>query len=66
MKNHKFEAGFILVGLLMLILGISGYITNVIWAFKHMSAGITLETLVAFVGVLVAPLGILHGVYAWF
>ncbi|MBY4725727.1 MULTISPECIES: hypothetical protein [Burkholderia] len=66
MKNHKFEASVILIGLLMAILGISGYVTNVIWAFKHMSAGITLETLVAFVGLLVAPLGILHGVYTWF
>ncbi|MDF0504869.1 hypothetical protein POK33_29470 [Burkholderia cenocepacia] len=66
MKEHKFEVGVIAVWLVMVLLGIAGYITNAVWAFKHMAAGITLETLMAFVGLLAAPLGVLHGIYTWF
>lgn len=66
MKHHKLEASVILVGLLMVILAISGYVSNAIWAFKHMSSGITLEALVAFVGILLTPLGVMHGIYTWF
>jgi hypothetical protein len=60
---------FSLIVLLWLLLaGIStaGFVTNVVWLFQHFASAITLETLVSIAGVIVPPLGIMHGIYTWF
>lgn len=66
MKHHKFDISVVVLGLLLLLMAISGYVTNAAWAFKHMADGFTVETVVALVGLLMVPLGIMHGIYTWF
>jgi hypothetical protein len=59
----------ILVALFIIALAIGNvlaWVTNVIYAFNHFSATLSLEVLVSFVGILAAPLGVLHGIYLWF
>ena len=45
---------------------IGGYITNIIYLIKAESFIATNEQLLATVGLFVAPLGSLHGIYTWF
>jgi hypothetical protein len=56
----------LLVWLAVFCVTITGWITNAAYAYHHFDAGITLENLVAFAGVIAAPLGVLHGIYLWF
>jgi hypothetical protein len=62
----KTLTSILLLQLILVFFIVSGYITNAIWLFKHFSAGITLETIISLVGVVAAPLGVLHGLYLWF
>lgn len=61
----KAVATLIIFWLLTIVVGIGGYITNLVWIIKHMSESFTTEMLIALVG-LFTPLGFLHGVYLWF
>lgn len=64
--QDKFAASVVLAAILLGIVSIAGYVTNAMWVFKHLSAGITLETLVSLAGIVLVPLGTLHGIYTWF
>jgi hypothetical protein len=52
--------------LLLAIVSVAGWITNVVYAFNHFSAALSVEVVVSFVGILAAPLGVLHGIFVWF
>jgi hypothetical protein len=56
----------ILLWLALALLSGAGYVSNIVWIFHHFSAAFSIETLVALVGVLAAPLGIMHGIWTWF
>jgi hypothetical protein len=47
---------------------VPGWVTNIIWLIKQASLGVPtgLEVVVALVGVIMFPLGALHGIYLWF
>jgi hypothetical protein len=49
--------------LVVLVVGLAGWINNVIWTF-HQSA--TVDLILGVVGILAAPIGAVHGVYLWF
>lgn len=57
-------AGILLIVFWLTLIG--GYITNIIYLIKAESFITTNEQLLATVGVFVAPLGSLHGIYTWF
>lgn len=57
-------AGILLIIFWLTLIG--GYITNIIYLIKAESFITTNEQLLATVGVFVAPLGSLHGIYTWF
>lgn len=44
---------------------LAGYISNIVWLFRHADS-ITMEGIIALVGVVMAPLGAFHGIYTWF
>ncbi|MEQ0775917.1 hypothetical protein ABLT15_26785 [Paraburkholderia tropica] len=55
-----------IVVLLLCALCAAGWITNIVYVFHHFGAALSLEVVSAFVGVVLAPLGVLHGIYLWF
>ncbi|SMG43529.1 hypothetical protein SAMN06265784_104170 [Paraburkholderia susongensis] len=63
--NHKGLTLVALLYLMMVLLCVSGYITNVVWIIKHMAGAMSVEMIVALIG-LFTPLGFLHGIYTWF
>jgi hypothetical protein len=56
----------IVLWLVFALLAGAGYVTNIVWLFQHFSAAFSLETIVALIGVVAAPLGVLHGIWSWF
>ena len=61
--------GIIIAGILVLslwLLALAGYISNIVYVVNAESFINTNEQLLATVGVCVAPLGSLHGIYTWF
>ncbi len=60
---------FLLIPLLIVlavVINAAAYVTNFIYCIHHFSAAISVESIVAFVGIVAAPLGMLHGYYLWF
>lgn len=57
-----FAVVYVLGGLAAVV----AWVTNALYVFQHFSSAITMELIVAVIGVLMAPLGVLHGVYLWF
>ena len=53
----------LIYAILGLVLG-TGWITNVIWLFGNCT--MEAQPIMALVGVFVAPIGALHGIYLWF
>jgi hypothetical protein len=47
------------------VTNVAAYVTNAVYVLGHFSASLTLETIVALVGILAVPLGVFHGVYIW-
>lgn len=45
---------------------IAGYITNVIWLIQNGFGNWEGEVVVATVGCVFPPLGVIHGIYCWF
>lgn len=59
----------IVIPILMLLLSalcVAGWVTNIVYVLHHFSAALSLEVVSAFVGVVLAPLGVVHGIYLWF
>jgi hypothetical protein len=56
---------WILVWVAIALINLAAYITNAYWVLKNFGSAITLETVLAAVGIIAAPLGILHGFYVW-
>lgn len=44
---------------------IAGYVGNIVWLFRNMDT-INAEFILAAIGVVVGPLGSLHGIWSWF
>jgi hypothetical protein len=44
----------------------AGYISNIIWLFNMQDITVTGEFILAVVGVVLGPLGALHGIWTWF
>lgn len=45
------------------LLFVAGWITNVIWAFHQDRL---IDVALGILGILVAPIGAIHGIYTWF
>lgn len=45
---------------------LAGYITNILYIFNLGQLTLTGETILSILGVLIPPLGALHGIYTWF
>ena len=55
----------LIIGSLMLS-GLVGYITNILYIFNLGQVTLTGETILSIIGVFIPPLGALHGIYTWF
>lgn len=53
-----------LVVAVIAIFGTAGWVTNVIWLFSNFE--VAARPIMALVGVFVAPVGAIHGIYCWF
>ena len=61
------ELGSLLMFWLSFILTLFiGYITNILYVFNLGHIPLTGEILLSKIGVFIAPLGALHGIYTWF
>jgi hypothetical protein len=45
--------------------GIVAWLSNLFWLFQNLGEGLTVQSALSLMGVLLWPLGILHGVYTW-
>lgn len=61
----KTAASLILLYMVIVVLCLAGYVTNVVWIIKHMAVGMSTEMVISLVG-LFTPVGFLHGIYLWF
>lgn len=43
-----------------------GYISNIVWLIKQDVITMSGEMIISILGVVVPPLGIIHGIYTWF
>lgn len=63
----------VLVALFAVVLSISlaatvvvGYISNIVWLIKQDVLVANGEVIISILGIILAPLGIIHGIYTWF
>lgn len=52
--------------LTLIVLGIAGWITNLIYIFTELDGGFTTEWIISVVGAFLAPIGAIHGIVLWF
>ena len=43
-----------------------GYISNIVWIIKQDVLLMTGEMIISIIGVIIPPIGIIHGIYTWF
>lgn len=43
-----------------------GYISNIVWIINQDAILMTGEMIISILGVIIAPLGVIHGIYTWF
>lgn len=43
----------------------AGWVNNLIWVIENFS-DLTGQTIVALIGILIVPVGAIHGIYLWF
>lgn len=43
-----------------------GYISNIVWIVKQDVITLSGEMIISILGVVIPPLGIIHGIYTWF
>lgn len=43
-----------------------GYISNIVWLMKQEVIALSGEVIVSIIGIILPPLGIIHGIYTWF
>jgi hypothetical protein len=60
----KLFAGFGLAYLGLILVGIAGWITNLVWTFQHASE--LTKLLLGLGGAFLGPLGAVHGIGLWF
>lgn len=61
-KHEKFGLGFLLFIIVSALTLFAGWVTNIIWTFHQTGWDIAL----GIIGVFVAPVGAIHGIYTWF
>ena len=61
-----FEGGLILMLISSFIAAFAGWITNIIYVFQTIDCALTGHFILACVGVVVIPLGVVHGIWLWF
>lgn len=49
----------------MVTMGV-GYISNIVWIINQDTILMTGEMIISIIGVIILPLGIIHGIYTWF
>lgn len=62
MKAFSSVIAFLLV-VALIISAVAGWVTNVIWTFSQETV---VPLVLGVVGIFVAPIGALHGIYLWF
>lgn len=55
-----------LFGLSAIVALIAGWISNLVWLFNQSPLQLNGETVIAALGVVMAPVGAIHGIYTWF
>jgi hypothetical protein len=45
---------------------IIGYISNIVWIIKQDVITMSGEMIISIIGVIIPPIGIIHGIYTWF
>ena len=63
------KAGLIIgISMVMAALGIviGGWITNILWIVKQDDLVFSGEVIVSIIGIPVAPIGMIHGIWLWF
>ena len=61
-----FEGGLIRMLISAFIAAFAGWITNILYVFQNVDGALTGHFILACVGVIVVPLGALHGIWLWF
>lgn len=62
----SFGGGLILMLISAFIAAFAGWITNIIYIFQNVDGALAGHFTLACVGVIVVPLGALHGIWLWF
>ena len=62
----SFGGGLILMLISAFIAVFAGWITNILYVFQNVDGALTGHFILACVGVIVVPLGALHGIWLWF
>ena len=62
----SFGGGLILMLISAFIATFAGWITNILYVFRNIDGALTGHFILACVGVIVVPLGALHGIWLWF
>lgn len=52
-----------LIGVMLILCLIAGWVSNVIWTFNQDTLT---NVLLGILGCIIAPIGALHGIYTWF
>lgn len=68
-KNEEGMLGalFALVAVIGLIMTTAiGYVSNIVWIIKQDVIIMTGEMIISIIGVIIPPIGIIHGIYTWF
>lgn len=66
MREIVFIGSILVFWLSVVLILIIGYITNILYIFNLGQVTLTGETILSIIGVLIPPLGALHGIYTWF
>ena len=68
-KNEEGMLGALLavVVAIGLIAGVAvGYISNIVWIIKQDVITMSGEAIISIIGIILPPIGIIHGIYTWF
>jgi hypothetical protein len=68
-KNEQGMLGALLavVVAIGLIAGVAvGYVSNIVWLIKQDVITMSGEAIISIIGIILPPIGIIHGIYTWF
>jgi hypothetical protein len=56
----------VLLGVSLVATIVVGYISNIVWLIKQDVLVANGEVIISILGIILTPLGIIHGIYTWF